>query len=38
MAFCDGSVHAVNYSIDGTVHEHLGSRADGCPINGKLIP
>ena len=38
MAFCDGSVHAVNYSIGGTVHELLGSRADGVPINGKMIP
>jgi prepilin-type N-terminal cleavage/methylation domain-containing protein/prepilin-type processing-associated H-X9-DG protein len=38
MAFCDGSVHAVNYSIDGTVHQLLGSRADGVPINGKMMP
>jgi prepilin-type N-terminal cleavage/methylation domain-containing protein/prepilin-type processing-associated H-X9-DG protein len=38
MAFCDGSVHAVNYSIDTTIHELLGSRADGVPINGKMLP
>ena len=38
MAFCDGSVHAVNYTIDPTVHELLGSLADGVPINGKMIP
>jgi prepilin-type N-terminal cleavage/methylation domain-containing protein/prepilin-type processing-associated H-X9-DG protein len=38
MAFCDGSVHAVNYSIDGTIHEHLGDRTYRQPIDGKMIP
>ena len=35
MALCDGSVHAMNYSIDLLVHDHLGNRADGATIDGK---
>ena len=35
MALCDGSVHAMNYSIDLLVHDHLGNRANGATIDGK---
>lgn len=29
MAFCDGSVHSISYSVDTTTHERLGIRNDG---------
>ena len=29
MAFCDGSVHLMPWSLDLTVHGHLANRADG---------
>jgi prepilin-type N-terminal cleavage/methylation domain-containing protein/prepilin-type processing-associated H-X9-DG protein len=32
-AFADGSVHAINYSIDRTVLAYLGNREDGQPID-----
>ena len=32
MVFCDGSVHAMSYEIDGTLHRNLGHRNDGQPI------
>ncbi|MEN6451323.1 MAG: DUF1559 domain-containing protein, partial [Thermoguttaceae bacterium] len=35
MAFCDGSVQQVSYTIEATVHQYLGSRNDNVPINGK---
>jgi hypothetical protein len=35
MAFCDGSVQMMNYSIDLTTYNRLGNRADGETINGQ---
>jgi prepilin-type N-terminal cleavage/methylation domain-containing protein/prepilin-type processing-associated H-X9-DG protein len=29
MAFCDGSIHTINYDIDWQVHRDMGDRADG---------
>jgi prepilin-type processing-associated H-X9-DG protein len=34
MAFCDGSVQFINYTIDYTTHQCLGNRMDGRTING----
>ncbi len=34
MAFCDGSVHSISYSIDAETHRCLGSRKDNQPIDG----
>jgi prepilin-type N-terminal cleavage/methylation domain-containing protein/prepilin-type processing-associated H-X9-DG protein len=35
MAFCDGSVHSIGYSIAGETHRCLGSRNDNKPIDDK---
>jgi prepilin-type processing-associated H-X9-DG protein len=36
FVFCDGSVHLVNYSIDGATHERLARRNDG--LSGSSAP
>jgi prepilin-type processing-associated H-X9-DG protein len=33
FAFCDGSVHMVNFDIDMTIYSKMGSRADGDKFN-----
>jgi prepilin-type N-terminal cleavage/methylation domain-containing protein/prepilin-type processing-associated H-X9-DG protein len=35
MAYCDGSVKTMNYSIDLMTHSNLGGRNDGKTIDGK---
>jgi prepilin-type N-terminal cleavage/methylation domain-containing protein len=36
MAFCDGSVQVMNYSIDFSIHRYLANRKDGKTIDAKL--
>ena len=33
MAFCDGSIHSISYSIDADTHRCLGNRKDGEAID-----
>jgi len=37
MAFCDGSVRMVNYSINIETHRRLACRKDGLPIDGSAF-
>jgi prepilin-type N-terminal cleavage/methylation domain-containing protein/prepilin-type processing-associated H-X9-DG protein len=37
MAFCDGSVRSISYSISAVTHLRLGSRKDGKPIDGNAF-
>ncbi len=37
IAFCDGSVQQISYSINETVHKNLGNRKDGASIDAKQL-
>ena len=37
MAFCDGSVQFVSYTIDPAVHWYLGNRSDEKPVDAKKL-
>jgi prepilin-type N-terminal cleavage/methylation domain-containing protein/prepilin-type processing-associated H-X9-DG protein len=37
MVYCDGSVHAISYSIDPETHRRLCCRNDGLPIDGSKL-
>jgi hypothetical protein len=37
MAFCDGSVRMIGYTIDATTHRYLGNHKDGVAIDAKKL-
>ena len=37
VAFCDGSVQPMSYTIDPTVHKNLGNRKDDQPIDAQKL-
>jgi prepilin-type N-terminal cleavage/methylation domain-containing protein/prepilin-type processing-associated H-X9-DG protein len=38
MAFCDGAVASINYTIDLETNRRLGARDDGKPVDARKIP
>ncbi len=37
MAFCDGRVQLMSFSLDPTVHKYLGNRKDGHPLDARKL-
>jgi hypothetical protein len=37
MAFCDGTVRRMNWTVDATIHQELGNRMDGQPTQLQAI-
>ncbi len=38
VVYCDGSVRPMGYEIDVTIHERLGARNDGLPVDTSSLP